>query len=184
MRGIPALRREVVKTGKLLYKKGFIVATEGDISTRVSRFEFLITPTRVCKGELSPKMVLRAQIGEEPSLFGIASSEILMHSLVYQKREDVGGIIHAYPPFLTGFALSGKAIKKSLWGEVGVVEYRKPGSEELATRVSEKIIHCDQLILTNYGVLIVGKDLKEAVQKIERLELLAQTVVVSKILRL
>jgi len=39
------LRRDIVDTGKKAYDRGFVAATDGNISARVMGDRFLITPT-------------------------------------------------------------------------------------------------------------------------------------------
>lgn len=45
-----ALREEIVWVGKLMYERGLIVATDGNISARLDDDTVLITPSGLCKG--------------------------------------------------------------------------------------------------------------------------------------
>ncbi len=183
------LRRELVRTGSFLRDRGYIVASDGNMSVRLSRSEFLITPTGVDKGALHPSELVPVKIGNESLRSGTASSEIFIHSLAYTKRPDIGAVIHAHPPFLTGVALAKFDLSKPLLpeviatvGTIGMVEYQKPGSKELAAMVGEAIVNHNALILANHGALTVGKDLTEALWRLERCELLARSVVIARLL--
>ena len=44
------LREEIVRIGKLLYDRGLIVATDGNISARLDDRRILATPSGLCKG--------------------------------------------------------------------------------------------------------------------------------------
>jgi len=184
------LRRDLVRTGSFLRDRGYIVASDGNMSVRLSRSEFLITPTGVDKGTLHPSELVPVKIGKESSLVGIASSEIFIHSLAYAKRPDIGAVIHAHPPFLTGVALAKFDLSEPLLpevietvGPIGMVEYQKPGSKELAAMVGEAIANHNALILAHHGALTVGKDLTEALWRLERCELLARSIIITRLLQ-
>ena len=49
------------------------------------------------------------------------SSEIGMHLLIYQLRQDVHGIVHAHPPCATGYAAAGVPLQKAILAEVVLV---------------------------------------------------------------
>lgn len=53
------LKKQICEIGKRTYDKGFVAANDGNISVRVSENEFLITPTGVSKGFLTPEMILK-----------------------------------------------------------------------------------------------------------------------------
>ena len=99
---------------------------------------------------------------------GKPSSELFMHLGIYKKRNDVNGIVHVHSPYATGFAFSNKRIKRlEGFGEIKnpylpYIEYEKPGSMELALKVSEGIGDSDVIVLKNHGVICVSENLKEA----------------------
>ncbi len=43
-------RDEIVRVGKALYDRGFVVAMDGNISVRLDAERILVTPTCMCKG--------------------------------------------------------------------------------------------------------------------------------------
>ena len=104
----------------------------------------------------------------------------------YKKRADVGGIIHAHPPYATGLAMTGETFEKfahpetyCVVGKVGVMPYATPdGNPDV---VLEYVEGYDVLVMSNHGVLTVGPTLKQAHFRMESLEMLAQAMTVAKI---
>ena len=45
-------REDIVRYGKCLYERGFIAATDGNLSVRLDENRLLVTPTCMCKGSL------------------------------------------------------------------------------------------------------------------------------------
>jgi len=184
-----SVRKELVRVGRFLRDHGYIVASDGNLSARLNRNGFLITPAGRDKGALTPGSLVRVKIGKETSVSKTASTELFFHSAIYANRPDTGAVVHAHPPFLTGFALAKFDLSKPLLpeivvtvGKIGLVEYRKPGSKELARMVGEAITDHNALILTNHGAITVGKDLTEALWRLERCELLARAVAIARLL--
>ncbi|MDW8166917.1 MAG: class II aldolase/adducin family protein [Acidobacteriota bacterium] len=52
------LREAIVEIGRRLYERGYIVASDGNISVRLPEGRILTTPTGVCKGFLTPQMLV------------------------------------------------------------------------------------------------------------------------------
>ena len=58
---------------------------------------------------------------------------------IYNRRADIGAIVHAHPPVATGFAVAGEGFASGilpevifLLGRVPLVPYEMPGTEALA----------------------------------------------------
>ena len=48
------IRRQMVEIGKRIYNKGFVAATDGNLSHRLFGDRVLITPGGFCLGEMQP----------------------------------------------------------------------------------------------------------------------------------
>jgi L-fuculose-phosphate aldolase len=187
-------KEKIIKLGKFLYDRGYIVATDGNISVRLNSKEILITRSGVCKGELKIGDIVKLNIGNwklEIETFKVMpSSEYRMHIEVYKNRPDINAVIHTHPPFSTVFAVSGKKLNVKLLteteetlGKVKNIGYFEPGSSELAQEVGKASIKQNAIILAHHGVIILGKDLTEARYRLERLEFLAKIILFSSLLR-
>src|SRR4029450_12629248 len=107
------LRCDIVEVGRRLYARGLIGGHEGNVSVRLDT-SILITPAGVCKGFLTPDMIVRTDREGHPTDGGHASTETLMHTAVYRRRADVHAVVHAHPPTATGFAVAGIALDPPL----------------------------------------------------------------------
>ena len=98
-------REQIVRYGRMLHERGFVAATDGNLSVRLSERRILSTPTCMSKGEMRPAdMVIVNMEGRLLAGRRNVSSEIGMHLLIYRLRPDVRGVVHAHPPTATGFA--------------------------------------------------------------------------------
>lgn len=183
-------KQEIVEIGRRLYQKGLVVATEGNISIRISENALLTTPQGVNKGSMTVDQIVKTDL-KGVKLEGELdpSSELKMHLAVYYARPDIKATLHAHPPVATGFAVAGLALDKWVLPEVVVtlgaaplVEYATPTTDELATLVSRYILKYDALLLANHGALTVGIDLLNAYHKMETLEQFARISLVARLL--
>lgn len=135
------LKKKIIEIGKFLFDKGYIVATDGNISSRLNFKEILITRTGVCKEELKIGDIIKLNItrnviqsvskesqGSQNSEIASTttlsrndkiapSTEYRMHLEIYKNRPDINAIIHAHPPFATTFAVTGKRLNVKLLTE-------------------------------------------------------------------
>lgn len=182
---IDKIKREIIELGEFLFKRGYIIATDGNLSVRLSKQEMLITARNTNKGELKRrdliKLSLNEQIKDLRELKIKPSTEYRLHLYLYQKRNDINAIIHAHPLYSTIYAVSGTKLDVNLLtetamtlGTIGYVKNYPPGSLELAKAVAESAIDSNVIILANHGVVVIGQDLREARARLERLEFLAK----------
>ena len=113
------VRQEIVRVGKLLHDKGFIAATDGNVSVRLEGNRVLATPTCMCKGMMAVEDLVTVDMqGRRLEGFREVSSEIGMHLMIYQRCPDTSAIVHAHPPTATGFAAAGMALDQALVSEI------------------------------------------------------------------
>lgn len=180
----------MVEIGRRLYERGYVVASEGNISVRLDEWRVLTTPSGVCKGSMrSEDLVITDMSGERIDGRNKPSSELLMHLEVYRERPQVAAVVHAHPPTCTGFAVAGLPLDPALMAEVVVTlgcvplaEYGTPSTEELAAAVGRYIRDYDALLLSNHGAITIGKDLMSAYYKMETLEHYAHINLIARML--
>ena len=183
-------RRQIAEVGRWLHQKNFVAATEGNISARLQDGRVLVTPANTSKGMLRPQdMVLVDMQGNKLAGRGNASSELPMHLLIYQRRPDVGGIVHAHPPAATGYAVAGLALDKAVLpevvvslGRVPLARYATPGSPALNKALRNLVSQYDAILLANHGLVTLGKDLLGAFFHMETVEQFARISLVAKLL--
>jgi L-fuculose-phosphate aldolase len=182
------VRCDIVEVGRRLYARGLISGNEGNVSVRLGDV-LLVTPPGVCKGFLSPEMIVKADLTGRPIDGQRASTEVLMHTAVYRRRPDAAAVVHAHPPVATGFAVAGIALDQPLiaeavvtLGKVPVVPYGTPSTPELADNVGAAVCSAQALLMANHGALTVGDSLYRAWERMEALEQVARITVVTRLL--
>ena len=112
-------RQEIVRFGTMIHERGYVAATDGNLSVRLDKNRVLCTPTAISKGMMQPSdMVIVNLEGRRIAGKREASSEIGMHLLVYRLRPDVNAVVHAHPPTATGYAAAGMPLNQALCSEV------------------------------------------------------------------
>ena len=175
-------RKEILRVCRKLDALGFVPATDGNVSARLDGKRILITPSLLRKGDVRESQLLATDMaGKVLAGRGRPSSEIKMHLYAYKMRPDVKAIVHAHPPFATAFAAAGLDLTAPLLpevvltvGPVPLAKYATPSTEEVPRSIAPFIKKHQALLLANHGVLALGQNLEEALQRMERVEHLAK----------
>jgi L-fuculose-phosphate aldolase len=187
-----AWREEIVRVCRLLHEKGYVTATDGNVSVRLSKNRILSTPSGFSKGFLAPEQLVVTDLeGRKVLSYEHASrdlkptSELLMHLEAYRERPDIGAVIHAHPPICVALSIAGISLAKCLLPEVVVTlglvptaEYATPSSAEGPGAIRNLIANHDALIIQRHGTLTVGKDPFDAYLKQEKVEHLAHVTLI------
>src|SRR6188474_3913713 len=182
------LREAIVEVGRRLYARGYTASNDGNISTRLDDRRLLMTPKSVCKGFMSPEMMVVTDLdGRKLAGDRDPSSEMQMHLEVYRRRPDVQAVVHAHPPIATGFAVAGIPLDRAVLAEVvttlgsiPIAEYGTPSTPELPAAVRKYIKAHDGLLLANHGALTIGPDVYAAYYKMETIEHFAKISLVTR----
>lgn len=183
-------RREIALFGQMLHQRGYVAATDGNLSVRLDDKRILSTPTATSKGMLRPAdMVVVDLDGRLLAGRHNVSSEIGMHLLIYRLRPDVRAVVHAHPPTATGFAAAGIALNQPLvcevvigLGSIPLANYGTPGTPELAEALEPLVAQYDAILMSNHGVVTYGDTLHRAYMKMETVEHFAQIALVTHLL--
>src|SRR5829696_3724025 len=184
------LRDGIVEVGRRLYARGYTASNDGNISTRLDDRRLLMTPKSVCKGFMSPEMMVITDLdGKKLAGERDPSSEVQMHLEVYRQRPDAGAVVHAHPPTATGFAVAGIPLDRAVLaevvttlGSVPIAEYATPSTKELPEAVRQYVKAHDGMLLANHGALTLGTDLFAAYYKMETIEHFARISLVARLL--
>lgn len=181
---------KIIEIGRKLYERGFVSATDGNLSVRMNNGMILITQSGICKGELTSEDIVTIDgSGNVVHGHGRPSVELRMHLIMYTIRPDIQAVVHAHPPVLTAFTLAGVAFNSAwfpeVWVSVGTVPiaaYAPPSSNELSESLRPYIARHNAILLERHGSVTVGKNLDEAYFRLEKLEHAAKTALYTHIL--
>jgi L-fuculose-phosphate aldolase len=180
----PQLREEVIGVCGMLWQKGFVSATDGNVSVRLDRDRFLCTPSGFSKGLLRAEQLVVVGWDAEPvgPRYGAAaellpSSEMLTHLEAYRRRPDIGAVVHAHPPVAVALSIAGISLARCLlpevvlaYGLIPTARYATPSSTQGAEAIREHIERYDAMVLERHGSLTVGESAVDAYLKLEKLE--------------
>lgn len=161
---------ELIRYGKMISGKNLVVGPGGNISFKDGNICY-ITPSGLDFNEIGPKDLVGVDIDTKLIVYGNKkpSSEISMHIKVYRARPDITVIFHSHPPVTIGIIGAGAKISALfpdfalfLGQEIPVIDYTTPCTEKLADMVSEVIVDSNAITMLKHGLIVVGKNFKEA----------------------
>lgn len=154
--------REVMAVAKRLDEKTLVNTFEGNISAKVDG-KIYITPTTKNKGLLTEDMIaVMDENGNQIHGNCKPTSELPMHTETYTIRDDIGGVVHCHPPYLTAYALANKDVETRAYPEMmgnfckfECAPYGRPGTDKiLAGAIPILQNKRDIVLLGNHGVLV------------------------------
>lgn len=183
-------RRDICTVGRWVAQRGYVAATDGNISIRLDSKRILTSPTGINKGMMTADdLVITDMNGHKLAGRRNPSSELAMHLLIYRRRPEISAVVHAHPPVATGYAAAGIALNKALVSEVviglgciPVAPYGTPGTPELTEALEPLVQHYDSILMANHGVVCYGQDLLSAWFRMETTEHFARVSLVTELL--
>lgn len=173
-----------------LSARGFVTATDGNVSARLENGNFLTTRTSVNKGSVTQDDFVEVDPGGNPLTPHLRpSTELGMHLFIYSRRPDVGAVVHAHPTYATGFAVARQPLTACIFpeviaglGAVPLADYATPSTPEVARSLEPYVGSADAILLSNHGVVTYGKDPYDAYYKMEKVEHAAHITFVARML--
>lgn len=182
-----SLRRALTRAGRELYRQGMMAGAAGNLSVRLSAEEFLITPSGAPKGRLKPGDLLVVD-GDGRVLHGEGrpSAETAMHLAIYRRHAHVGAVVHAHPLKAGALAAAHRPIDISalpeailVLGDLPCLPFIPSGTPELGEAVARALDQADGALLFNHGAVTVGPQIERAQGRMEILEALAETTLLT-----
>jgi L-ribulose-5-phosphate 4-epimerase len=173
-------KQQVVETAQELTRKGYLMATGGNLSLRVQdQSAIAITPSNYDYMKMKPEDVCILDMDTnilEGHLPPSVESEL--HIAIYQVRPDVNVIVHTHQVYASALTLI-RAPIPALFDEqarflgrgVEIIPYAPSGTGFLKKTVAKYVKnHNNAFLMQNHGALCFGTDLERAVHNVEILE--------------
>jgi L-ribulose-5-phosphate 4-epimerase len=173
-------KKQIVDTAQRLTQKGYLMATGGNLSTRIAgQAAFAITPSNYDYMKMVPEDICVLDF-ELKMLEGSRkpSVETAMHAAIYLARPDVNAIVHTHQAYVSTLALINVSIpalfdeqSRFLGRSVEIIPYAPSGTGLLRNTIAKHVRdHNNAYIMQNHGALCFGHDIERAEHNVEILE--------------
>jgi L-ribulose-5-phosphate 4-epimerase len=174
------IKPQIVDACHLLVEKGYLMATGGNVSLRISgQPAFAITPSNYDYLKMTPEDVCILDFDLHPLEGELKPSvESGMHAAIYQVRPDVNAIVHTHQVYASALALINAPIPtlfdeqaRFLGRSVKIIPYAPSGTGLLVKTIAKHVQdHNNAYILGNHGALCFGDCMERAMHNVEILE--------------
>jgi L-fuculose-phosphate aldolase len=183
-------RSTIVDICRRVYEKGFVSAYDGNISLLTENKSILITRSGISKGDVKESDIIEINFaGEIINGRGKISTEYKIHLYAYSRRPEVNAVVHCHPTYATAFATSGEGLTQPVFpeviltlGKVPLCKYATPSTDDLPLSMEPYIDNAWAFLFQNHGAVTLGKTLRDAYYKMEKLEHAAKTLFVARLL--
>lgn len=188
MISIEQAKIDVCNAGKQLLKKGLVARTWGNVSIKVSDTQMVITPSGRKYEELTPEEMVLVDfytLKYEGRLK--PSSELKLHCEVYKTRKHIGAVIHTHQMYASIVAAAQKDVvvldenhQQILGGNIiKAAPYALPNTKKITVETAKAIEHSNAALMSNHGVVCIGKNMHDVFEVCETLELACKNYVES-----
>jgi len=179
--------RDFLAVCKRLSDKMYVTSHGGNLSCKLEENLVLISPTCMCKSDISLKDVVLIDLeGKKVAGNRKPTGEVPMYLNFYRDRPDVNSVIHCHPPYTNTFAI----LKGTNWlmrpvfpetvaevGPVPIVPYGEPLTQRLADNFIPFIKRYNAFIMENHGLVLMSPaGILRTMQLIEILEVTAVSI--------
>jgi len=182
-------RNLIVEYGKKLITNGLTRGTGGNISIFNRELQLMaISPSGIDYFETKPEDVVVMNLnGEIVEGNRKPSVEHDLHRIFYEKRQDIGAVVHTHSTFSVVLASLNWSIPAAFYltalcggTEVRCAKYATFGTRKLAENAFEAMKDRFATLLANHGLIAGGKNIASAFNVAEEIEFCAEVFYRSK----
>jgi len=156
------IKRELARCARELAYEGLVSGLSGNISVK-KQDQIYIKKSGTGFKNAKPKDFVNINDKKR------ASIERQLHKACYMARADIKAVVHTHPIAILALAsmdikINPVTIDFAIYFRNGLkqIDFAPPGSKELAELTAKAIKNYDGVILSNHGLVTVGRSLKEA----------------------
>lgn len=187
--------RALIEAGRELHARGWVPATSGNFSARLSESEIALTVSGRHKGRLDESGIMRADMqGRAVGSDKKPSAETLLHTQLYRRYPEVGAVLHVHSVNAT---LISRAVQRSGAHDLVLAGYELlkafPGNATHETSLRVPVFANDQdiprlaakvdawldandpiygYLIAGHGLYAWGRDMAETLRHLEAFDFL------------
>ena len=166
------MKKEIIEAGILLDRYELVSLTCGNLSVRMPTGEILVTPSGMMYDKMvEDDMIVMDLDGNviEGTRKPSSDTPAILH--IFRERPDINAVIHTHQPYatavslipgLTEFRVCITALANAAGGNVPITPYSAAGSIDMGIDTVKYVGNGHAVILSQHGVMTVGKDLNQA----------------------
>lgn len=169
----------LIHVGRCLYESGLNRGVDGNLSCLTEDGTTLwTTGSGSAKGFLTSDDLVKTDLNGTVLQGGTKpSSELKIHLCIYRHNDLAGAVVHTHSAAATALACAGVGLTKPIFpavlmqlGKVFVTPYATPGTQAVADGMLPYVEENNGVLLGNHGPVTWGKDLWQAMTRMETLE--------------
>ena len=162
------MREALLKIAQNLIETGLNKGTAGNASVR-HEGGFLVTPSGMEVAEMTPASMVQMQFDGSFEANKTPSSEWRFHRDILQNRSEINAIVHTHSMFATTLACLHRQIPPIHYmiavtggDTIRCAPYALFGSQALSDNALAALQDRKACLLANHGMIVLGRDLDEA----------------------
>lgn len=177
---------EFVDAANMVGRYKLINCSSGNMSQRLPENKIMLSKSGGWLAELTNDEVSLCDLDSGNILNDVKPTvENVFHRGIMKLREDVNTVLHFQSPYATIIACSCKSYfnfnviaEIPLYiGKIETIPYIVPGSIQLAEAVINATEKSNLVIMKNHGLVAVGKDYRDVIQKAKFFELACEVMI-------
>ncbi|MHA7963896.1 class II aldolase/adducin family protein [Paenibacillus sp. CAU 1782] len=180
-----AARKEMCNLITRSYKQQLFTSTQGTFSQRTEGNDFVITPYGLDRNYLEPADLITIKDGKTEE-GKVPSKSVFLHKAIYESQPHVNAVLIAHPPHIMAFAVTELAFDSRTIPESYILlrgtpkipfdsVFNQPEQTARLMNISTPIA-----IVENNCVIVTGKSLLEAFDRLEVAEYSAKSVLAAR----
>lgn len=179
------LRKEISDFVHRAYAHRLMTSTWGSFSARTDDSSFVITPSHIDRQALAPSDLVAVRDGHH-SPGQTPSRAARMHLAIYRRYPEIQAVVNALPIFATAFCVSDFALDTGTIPEsylflkdVGMIGFEQQFGD--GSEVAGMVTPANPVVLLRHnGVLVAGRTVLDAFDRLEVLEATAAAIIQSR----
>lgn len=175
-------KKTVLEASQKMLARGLVVGTSGNVSLRLppekGRELLAITPSSRYYDSLTIDDIQIIDFEAETVEGDLTPSvETMLHIGIYQARKNVNAVLHTHSAFASAISVAGLEIPPIMddqvafiGGEIKLARYAPSGSQEMVNNALAALEERNAVLLSNHGVVGVGRTMPDAFTVCELVE--------------